>query len=242
MRDPLNLKQQEYNDIDIVKMNSVPKFDIEDYDLFDPKDMKMYLANLERIVRISFEYKQYISYLKENMDMNKCSFYENISNLDNAKVRIEIHHEPITLYDICWIVYNKRAYYREPLDEELVAKEVMILHYNLLVGLIPLSETVHDLVHNQYLFVPTTKVLGKYKEFVELYEQFIEPEQLDVLNRIEEYTLNYDPTDYESILNKRYIYIDFNYGEPSLSMEDTLSMIKDNIKKDHNLRQVVTFV
>lgn len=135
MRDPLNLNKYEYNENNVIKMDDIPRFDIEDYDLFDPKEMKMCLPSVERIVRTSFEYKQYISFLKENMDMNKCSFYENISNIDNSKVKIEIHHEPITLYDICKIVYNKRSYYRELIDEEIVAKEVMILHYNLLVGL-----------------------------------------------------------------------------------------------------------
>ena len=83
--------------------------------------------------------------------MNKCSFYENVSNIDSNDIKIEIHHEPISLYDICIIVYNKRNFFHENLSELL--KEVMLLHYKLLIGLIPLAETVHELVHNKYLFI-----------------------------------------------------------------------------------------
>ena len=94
------------------------------------------------------------------MDMNQCSFLQ-VSNNDAYKIKIEIHHYPFTLYDIVCIVYKKRVANYESLDVEMIAKEVTMLHYKLLVGLIPLSVTVHQLVHEGKLFIPVQNVLGR---------------------------------------------------------------------------------
>jgi len=171
-----------------------------------------------------------ISFLRENMDMNKCSFYENVNNIDSYKIKIHIHHDPIDLYTICLVIYNKRLANREDLSEEMVAKEVMYLHYSLLIGLIPLAETVHELVHNKYLFVPTDKVMGRYKEFVNMYYDFFPPEQLDTLNRIEEATLEYNHLKNVAVLEKRYIYLDLSGAYSLPKYEDIIAAMNNRIK------------
>ena len=239
MRDPNNMIQIDYYNNDpltIIQIDSIPEYDIEDYDLFDDKDRKKYFSDIERIVRGSFEYRQMVKFLHDNMDMNKCSFYENVNNIDSYKIKIHIHHDPITLYDICLIVFNKRQALGEPTDPESVAKEVMYLHYNMMVGLIPLAETVHELVHNQYLFVPTDKVFGKYREFVELYRDFMLPEQIDTLERIEEATIYYN-TDSMNILAKSYIHLDLSGAYKLPRFEDVIQSMKiriDDIKKGNS--------
>ena len=142
-----------------------------------------------------------------------------------------LYHEPLSLYDICIIVYNKRVAFHEPLDEEYVAKEVMYLHYNLMVGLIPLAETVHQLVHAQYLFVPTTAVLGKYKEFVERYKPYMLPEQLETLEHIEEQTAVYNGQDAKQILSRNYIYIDASGAYELPKTEDIVRLVKGRINE-----------
>ena len=233
MRDP-NCIVKPYeleNPPTIIKMDDIPEYNLYDFDLNDEKSFKKYIQTLEKTVRSSFEYKSLIQYLREYMDMNQCAFYENVNNTDTTKVRIEIHHEPLSLYDICLIVYNKRVTYNEPLDEEYVAKEVMYLHYNLMVGLIPLAETVHQLVHAQYLFVPTTAVLGKYKEFVDRYSPYMLPEQLETLERIEEATKTYDNDDAKTLLSKNYIYVDMSGSYKLPKTEDIIQMVKGRIKE-----------
>lgn len=214
----------------IIKMNEIPPYDLYDFDLNDEKSFKKYMQTIEKCVRQSFEYRALINFLREYMDMNQCAFYQNVNNTDTSKVHIEIHHEPLSLYDICLIVYNKRVAFNEPLDEEYVAKEVMYLHYNLMVGLIPLAETVHQLVHAQYLFVPTTAVLGKYREFVDRYQPYMIPEQLETLEHIEEATKVYDSDDAKLLLSKNYIYIDMSGSYNLPKTEDIISMVKDRIK------------
>lgn len=234
MRDPEAIHSfYEYADEvpDSIKIKDLAPCTIPDYDLNDETEFKKYLRDIERVVRGSFEYHKMVSYLREYLDMNKCSFYESVSNADSTKIRIEIHHEPLSLYDICVIVYNKRVAFHESLEVEHVAKEVMYLHFDMQVGLIPLAETVHELVHNQYLFVPSTKVYGKYKKFVEDYKAFIPLEQLDILDRIEQLTLTYEGDEYKQLLTKKFIYVDptGSYNLPVL--EDVALLLKNRIRE-----------
>lgn len=237
MRDPINLKRVQIDNVEleILVIPNLPEYDIQDYDVFNEKDFKKYLQDVEKACRNSYEYKQMVKYLRENMDMNKCSFYENVNNIDTFNIKIHIHHEPLTLYDICLIVYNKRMSNNESIDIEMVAKEVMFLHYKLLVGLIPLAETPHELVHNQYLFVPADMVLGNYLKFVDMYEEYMTSEQIYVLNSILDATKIYNGSDL-NVLTKKYIYIDVSgaYKLPELSViSDLISSkiveIKDSL-------------
>lgn len=238
MRDPDNIAKSYELEAPpaVIEMKDIPEYNFQDYDLADEKQFKKYIQNVERDVRGSFEYKSMINYLREYMDMNQCAFYKNINNIDNPKVHIEIHHEPLSLYDICLIVYNKRVAFHESIEEEWVAKEVMYLHYNLMVGLIPLAETVHELVHAQYLFVPTTAVLGKYKEFVDRYRDFMLPEQLETLEHIEKSTEIYNDDLTKTILSKQYVYVDMSGSYKLPKTEDIISMVKDRINDIMNTK------
>ena len=188
----------------------VPEFNISDYDLSNPKELSKYFKSIERICRNSRTYKKLINFLRENVDMNKCSYFKNVDNIDTYSLKIHIHHTPLTLYDIVTTVYNKRLLNHESLSEMMVAKEVMWLHYNLFVGLIPLSETVHGSVHNGQAFIPTTKVYGMYKTFVKLYEPYMDKELLKVLSNMEEISEDYDTI--TKLLEVSPVFIDYEEG------------------------------
>lgn len=230
MRDPekLNITETIHPTDNVIVLKNIPVYDIEDWDLNDSKEFKRYVDTVEKCVRTSLEYKQMINYLKENLHMNQCSFLENINNTDFSKVKIEIHHDPLSLFDIASIVTRKRIFFAEPLDEELTAKEIMLCHYNFMVGLIPLSETVHDLVHKRYLFIPTSKLFGNYKVFIEYYKDFILPEQMEALQNIEEATSCYDNSQYKDILEKKYIYIDLDGGRNTLPTTQDIKKLLSN--------------
>ena len=184
----MNTVENIYNngEISILDINDMSYFDEQPYDILDNKDFTHYISDLERIVRNSFEYRQLISYLKNTQGMDVCSFLENVTSRDNTKVKIEIHHSPLTLYDICMGVFKKRQANKEDININAVAEEVMWLHYVGWVGLIPLSETVHDMVHNQYIFIPTNLVRGNYQAFVNSYYNYIDPDTLDALDNAED--------------------------------------------------------
>ena len=226
----------EYKDHSVIVMDNIPPFCEEEYDLFDKTDFKKYVQDGENLIRRSFEYRRFISYLRNYMDMNKCSFFENISNEETFKIKIEIHHHPFTLYEIFLTVYNKRMFMKEPLDVELVAEEVMFIHYSLMVGLIPLAETVHQLVHQQLIFIPLDKVMGNYEYFVSMYSQFIPEESKHKLEELKHQTEIYSEAANMAILEQKPIYIklpdDGSYKIPTIeNMESLIDSMFNRIKQ-----------
>lgn len=230
----------DYDKFEIIKLDNLPVFDIPDYDLSDEKQLTRYLDNIKKIVRGSFEYRQLVSFMRNGVNMNKCSFFENVNNIDTFKIKIHLHHEPFTLDNIVSIVFNKRAALGESLSVNMVAKEVMFLHYNLLIGLIPLSETVHELVHNNYLYIPINKVLGSVHKFVELYEPYIDPDILDMLSRNIDFTKAYDEDRAKNIhiLDKHYIYIDPTGAYDIPQLETVIQNMSDRINQLRNEQSV----
>lgn len=189
-----------YNDI--IVLNDIPVFDIQDYDISNDKEFVKYIEDIKKVIRSSYEYRQFVNYLRDNMNMNACSFFKNVSNSNTFKIRIELHHSPYTLQDIVMTVFNKRVFYNESLEIEMVAKEVMYIHYFLMVGIIPLAETVHELVHKQLIFIPLDKVLGNYEAFEEMYGEWIPPETVDKIDMMRTKTLAYNDALEMSILQQ----------------------------------------
>lgn len=237
MIDPDGIRVQQHNSNTVLNFGEIPPFDYTIYDLEDEKELKKYFSDIERDIRGSFEYRGMIKYMKDNMNMDQCAFIQ-VSSKDNYNIRIEIHHYPFTLYDIVTIVYKKRCYYHQSLNLQLLAKECTMLHYKLLVGLIPLSKTAHQLVHAGKLFIPVDNVIGRYKLFVEFYKPFCDEEQLDSLNRIEKYSME-ETTELLSsstvleqneitIENKSTQYQLPNMNNISTAMSNRISTIKNN--------------
>ena len=148
------------------------------------KDKRKFIERTKRIVRSSKEYKDYIRYLKENMDMDRCVFFKKVKHTSGNAIKSEVHHEPVTLDDIVRTVINKQLAEGRKLNDLDVANEVMELHYNDMVGLVPLSETIHELVHSDTnkVFVPLNMVYGNFNKFFELYQDYMED---DILTRLE---------------------------------------------------------
>lgn len=187
-------RTDEFRNANVMVINDIPVYDTEDYDLFNEKDFKKYIDDIERMVRSSKEYRDYIQYLRMYMDMNASAFLKNVTNIDTTKIKIEIHHTPFTLFDITLTVFNKRSRLAQSLDIEMVAKEVAYLHYFLYVGLIPLSKTEHKLVHNQALFIPLNLVLGKFEDFIEMYNKDIPEDAMARYNTYVDMTKHYNST------------------------------------------------
>ena len=101
---------------DVIKIDSVPEYDIENWNFNNPKDFKAYIKVVERSIRSSFEYRNFISYVREYGNMDHCAILPRVNNDETFKIHIEIHHEPFTLYDIVMAVLRKRMAMREDLN------------------------------------------------------------------------------------------------------------------------------
>lgn len=227
-----------YNDIYV--MDEIPEFDTQDYDIYNDKDFDRYIEDIKRVVRQSREYRLFVDYLRENMDMNKCSFLENVTNKDTFKIKIELHHSPLTLHDIVLTVFNKRMFYNESLEIEMVAKEVMYVHYFLMVGIIPLSQTVHELVHTQSIFIPLGKSMGNWEEFIDVYREWAPPEVLDKIDQMRTHTLAYNEERNLAILQQSPTILQLPgdtgeglYTQMVNTIEDSMINRIDEIKQNH---------
>lgn len=133
------------------------------------------VKRIEALVRASIEYGDYIMYLRQNVGMDACAFFNNVSKESNKKIRIEIHHAPLTLFDITKIVLDNFINNGQEIDDLLIAEEVMRIHYMNQVGLIPLSKTLHEVVHNSdKLTIPMYMIFGDFRTFVQKYSKEID--------------------------------------------------------------------
>lgn len=231
--EPFNIKKiSSYEDkIEILTLiDELPPFDYMDYQL--PDEEQKLVEDVEKLVRNSFEYHQWVQYLRKYMNMNQCAFFSNINNIDTNCIKIHLHHSPITLMEIVVTVLEKRKFYRENLMIEAIAKEAMYIHYCTVVGIIPLCETVHELVHNQFLFVPNTSVMGNYNWFIDIYDPWIPTQVKNKLSHIEEYTKYYNEEDNKNPIKTHYIYLELGdngigYNLPKL--EDVKKLVEQKI-------------
>ena len=183
------------------------------YNLDNDKERFKFISNIEKLCRQSLEYKTLIDYLKLNKGMDFCSFFHKISkkNFGKTRISVEIHHEPFTLYDIVAIVIAKRQAEDLSLDMHEIADEVMRLHYSGRVGLIPLSTTVHQLVHSGKFFIPLQYLDDGYNKFYQEYYKYIK--QMDGINEMMEAKIRLskeyadNPDKFLAVLKKRFIYV-----------------------------------
>ena len=217
--------------IDIVKIDKPEQMDYSFTFANDREKVKL-IKRIEKYVRSSMEYRDCIAFLREYVGMDACAFFSNVNKETSKRIRIEIHHSPLTLYDICSIIINKRMQCKQSLLIEAVAYEVLWVHYSLMLGLIPLSETVHELVHTNYIFVPTDRVYGYYKQFVQTYYNYIDPELLDRLDELERLTVegNQDSV-YKEVLEKKYIAVDMGENSQLDKLHDLQGMLKERLNE-----------
>lgn len=235
MIDPDAIALQRANLEANINIKEIPTMqEMSPYNLMDEKDYKKFIKDVKGIVRKSYEYRQYINYLRDNMDMDKCAFLYGVSNHEGFDIKIEIHHYPFSLEDIVEIVVRKRQFYQEDMSAFMVAKEVMSLHYKLMIGLIPLSETVHELNHNHRIFIPIDKVMGRYRLFVEAYKQFITPEQLETLSRIEEYTMKHSDINDTTIIEQNRV--TYRIDNPNYQLPQFGTINDDMVKRLEDIK------
>ena len=223
-------------------------FDSDQYDLYDNKDYGKFIQDIERAVRMSYEYRSLINYLRNVEGMNQCSILQNVSNLESNKVKIEIHHSPLGLFDVCSTVVKKRLHNGESMDIFDCCKEVMFLHYIGYIGLVPLSATVHEMVHNSYIFIPLNIIRGAWRKFIDDYYNFIEPEVLDAIDVAEQMTQDYlndisgvnnQVYNQNQIFNIHQTYVKFNNLDREGQIPPNRDIIKDRITEIKSQKKIL---
>ena len=134
-----------------------------------------FIKKIEALVRSSREYSRYIAYMRTDLGMNRCSFLSNL-DMSSDEISLEFHHCPINLYQIVDIIITHRLARGQAVTSLSVADEVMRAHYDNTIGLVPLSRSVHKLVHSGALVVHPAMVHGNWLEFLRAYPDGVNEE------------------------------------------------------------------
>lgn len=209
-------KKADINTVTIEKPILIPRLPVITTD----KQRIKLIMTIERLVRQNIDYKDIITFLRKNLDMNQCEFFENFK-AGKRRGMIEIHHAPFDLFSIVEVVMDRMEKEVGYIDEYPVADQVLRMHYEGLIGLIPLSVTCHQLVHDGKLIVPLNCVYGRFVEFTREYYDELGEDRLAVLSENIQLTKNIKRSDF-NILNVTYIYtkVDgFSLPQPVIKTE-----------------------
>lgn len=179
------MKDVEKTSSDIVIVNNNKKtltYQIDDESLKkEPFDPKFYMSDenevefikyFEKEIRDSFEYKFLIDLFKNVLNIKECVFFKEFS-IDN-NMRLEFHHHPFTLFDYTQAVVRRQMEQHHGwILENDVERETTMLHYKLMVGLVPLDPTAHAQVHDGKLDIHPDLIIGNYEKFFKEYNRWI---------------------------------------------------------------------
>jgi len=150
----------------------------------DEKEEKRFIKAVERMVRSSIEYREWLSFVRESLGMTACVF---TGETEEETGDVEIHHHPLTLYDIVQAVCDTKILNNQSFSSFDIAYEVIDLHFKLKIGFVPLLGSLHKKFHNGYLEIPIELVQGDYKFLLNNYH--IRKNVLDKVLKYESVTL-----------------------------------------------------
>lgn len=216
------------SNIEIVEVKDIPD-DGYHVSISTDKEKERFIKRIERIVRKSGEYRDYIQFLRQNLDMDSCAFFNNVTKKTNSKIRIEVHHEPLTLYDIVKILTEKYLQTGEEIDDLLIAEEVTRIHYTNQVGLIPLSKTLHEVVHNSNkLTIPMYMISGNFMSFLRENEEYWQEDKAIVkkLELLFTRTKEINESSFD-VLKEKFVYLKVDGFELPVKIGDKDDVIED---------------
>ena len=150
------------NDLDEITYIS---FRISEFE--SEKDYKRFVSAVKRMVRSSLEYKRWLNFLRDNLNLTVSPF--TLETLEETN-SIEIHHHPITLEELIEIVVFNKLEEGKSFSTFDIAREVLELHYKMQVGVIPLTETEHAKYHEGNLLIPIEFVSGNWQAILDKYK------------------------------------------------------------------------
>jgi hypothetical protein len=143
--------------------------------IMNNSDNTKFIKNVEKIVRTSREYSMYLCTLRTNKQINSCSFF---SQLDTESVTLEFHHAPFNLYTIVEVIMFDMLSKNQAITTFTVAREVMKAHFENIVGLVPLTRSIHKLVHKGSIKISPEMVYGDWLKFMRKYARGITEKEI----------------------------------------------------------------
>ena len=146
---------------------------LDDFD--DEISYSKFIKEVERLVRTNPDYTVFVNFIKTVLGIDFCQVFSHV--YDKVDATIEFHHGPIfTLYDICEVELTK--FLREGLKVNVyrVADAVLDLHFDMKVNGVMLSRTVHEMAHNEDIFINISQNIGDVNAYIQSRSRYFTPE------------------------------------------------------------------
>ena len=179
----------------------IPFYKDADY-MFSLENEVAFIKAVERMVRTSKYYSRYIAHLKVDLGLNFCQVKGNISEDEDAGVKdlIEMHHGPIfTLFDVVSIILNYMLIKGMKITTFSVANKVIEEHFKHRVQTVMLCETVHQLVHDNKVFLNYRQGFGDLYSFLEIYYEGLDEIMVNKIIDYIEKCKKYDSNDFGNL-------------------------------------------
>lgn len=202
--------------------------------LDNDKSKEKFIKTIERIIRTSIEYRGYIKYLKTEALLTQCVVMNKLPAEVAAGLSLEMHHCPLTLYDLVDIILTKYLLLEKPFTRISIANEVMDAHYMNQIGIVPMTITMHQMIHNGCNLVNKNDVFGNYKAFADNYSIYLSEEHRNKIEKIESMSDTY-------IAASRKSYLEINptlYIERDDSDDDKVLLIDSSVEEDSSESKV----
>jgi hypothetical protein len=156
-----------------------------------------FIKAVEKMVRASYEYKLWKSYLIDVLGLTSCV----ITDENLAELTLEVHHHIPSLYIIAKAVLNEAIENDEFFCTYDIAIRVMEIHFKNHIGYAMVCKSMHEKYHNGFLEIPIKNINGNYIEFINHYSRYLDPEDLDNLNsllQVDESNCNWARNQYQT--------------------------------------------
>lgn len=152
--------------------------------LADMDRYKTFIDNCTHRFRKSRTYKSYKSYLM-SMGLDRCQV---IGNIQDGMANIEMHHNFLTIYDITILISQHILNTVGRCTTFDIVALLMQEHRNNNIPIVMLSETVHQLYHdNPDFYIPISMTFGKWWDLLIKYRYGI---TLDIAYKVIKYIQN----------------------------------------------------
>ena len=152
--------------------------------LADMDRYKAFIDNCTHRFRKSRTYKYYKSYLM-SMGLDRCQV---IGNIQDGMANIEMHHNFLTIYDITILISQHILNTVGRCTTFDIVALLMQEHRNNNIPIVMLSETVHQLYHdNPDFYIPISMTFGKWWDLLIKYRYGI---TLDIAYKVVKYIQN----------------------------------------------------
>lgn len=147
----------------------------------DDKQEKKFINKVKSMIRSSIEYQYWRDYIKEVNDQNRCI----LTDESGQAVTIELHHHPLSLENIIKLVLYKNYQEDISFNSFEVQNEIIMYHYQNIIGYVPLVSTLHEKFHNGFLDLPINFVQGYWEVFWNKFKHYATN---DIQNLVAMYT------------------------------------------------------